>query len=317
MSHEMETMFYYKEVPWHGLGTKVDRALTAEEAIVAAGLNWEVELRDVFTHTGEGNMVLVPDKKAIARKTDDLVYAVLGKSYRPIQNHQAFGFFDDVVKTGMVNYETAGSLQSGSKIWILAKMKSPLEVKGEPIERYITLVNSHDGSAALQMFWTPIRVVCMNTLRMAQGARIGETFYARHTSGATNKVDTAMEVLGLANSYYATWLEEANRLASKVLTDEEATKIVMAAFGQDGNQPVPTHTAGEIGKVMNLRFNGVGQDNTKVQGTAWQVYNAVVEYADYYKVPRSKVESARLSSVWFGSGNIIKERAWNAALSLS
>jgi len=257
---------------------------------------------------------VVPDRKAVGRKTDDRVYTVAGPDYHPMQNADAFKFFDEVVKTGMVGYETAGSLQNGARTWILAKMKSPLEVAGAQVDRDLTLVNSHDGTAALQMFWTPIRVVCMNTLRFAQSRKIGETFYARHTKGISDRADHAKLILGLADSYYADWLKQAEYLTAKKLTDEQAAKIVAVAFGQDGNEKVYAPVQKAMDKVLELRFTGVGQDNTRVQGSAWQLFNAVVEYADYYKAPRSKVESARLSSVWFGSGATLKEKAWTAVM---
>lgn len=314
MPHEVETMFYYQEVPWHGLGTKVEHALTAQEAIVEAGLDWDVELRNVLVPDASGTLRVVTGKKAVVRMTDDRIFGILGDSYRPVQNSQSFKFFDEVVSSGMVNYESAGSLQSGAKVWILAKMQSPLEVAKEQVDRYIVLVNSHDGSSALQMYWTPVRVVCMNTLRMSQAHKLSPTFYTRHTLNVMSKIDTAKVVLGLADSYYAEWLEQANILAKKKLTDDQALQIVTHAFGQDGNEEIYPPIRKEMEKVLALRFEGVGQDNSLVQGTAWQVYNAVVEYSDYYKVPRSKDESARLASVWFGSGKMMKELAWDAAL---
>jgi phage/plasmid-like protein (TIGR03299 family) len=140
MPHEVESMAYAGSVPWHGLGTRVKGLMTAREALVAAGLDWEVELAHVYieSHGARQGVRRVDDWKAIQRVTDKKVYAIVGARYEPIQNKNAFNFFDEVVGSGQAIYETAGALQEGRRIWILANMKGSIGIRGDEVKKYIT-----------------------------------------------------------------------------------------------------------------------------------------------------------------------------------
>ena len=311
MSHEVETMAYAGETPWHGLGVKVKGLMTAREAIEKAGLNWDVETVPVFTR--ERKFEELVNWRAIRRVKDHKVYGVATARYEPIQNIDAFEFFDQVVGEGQAVYETAGALQEGRRIWILANLKGSIGIRGDEIRRYITLTNSHDGTLALQMFWTPVRVVCMNTLRMAL-AGAHDSFYARHTLKAKEKIAAAREILGLANKFYEDWKEQARRLAVLVLPAPKVPLLLKAAFNVDQGIPIEqvyAPTKKEMEKVEVLIHEGRGQDNPKIQGTAWQAYNGVAEYADYQRTYRSERPDARLNGAWFGGGADMKKRAWS------
>ena len=323
MSHEVESNFYVGETPWHGLGVRLDNPATSEEAILAAGLNWEVGLEPVAV---KGKWI--DGYKAIVRNTDNRVYAIVHDRYTPIQNKQAFEFFDSVVGTKEAIYHTAGSLKDGARIWILAKLTSSLAIKGDQIDKYILLSSSHDASKALQMFLTPIRVVCMNTLRMAE-AGAGERFYARHTKKIGEKVDKAREILGLVNQYYVNFKEQAEFLASKQLPPAELPKLLVAAFNTTGAidaqgvidfDTIGTHMKNEMAVVTNLFTNGKGNQNPAIAGTRYAAMNGISEYTDHYCKPRGKDELAtknnHLNSVWFGGGAAIKQRAWDYLINL-
>lgn len=313
MSHEVESMAYSEEggVPWHKLGVKVKGLMTAKEAIEKAGLDWLVETVPIFTR--ERSFEEVENWRAIRRVKDKKVYGVATAKYEPIQNEEAFQFFDEVVGSGQAVYETAGALQEGRRIWILANLKGNFGIKGDEIKKYVTLTNSHDGTLALQMFWTPIRVVCMNTLRMAlAGAQ--NSFYARHTLNAKDKISAAREILGLANKFYDDWKEQARRLAVLALPAPKMPLLLKASFGLDPQikaEDIYAPTKREMEKVEVLIHSGKGQDNPRIQGTAWQAYNGVAEYADYQRPYRSERPDARLNGAWFGSGADMKKRAWN------
>jgi len=305
-------MAYAGEVPWHGLGTKVKGLMTVHEALAAAGLDWEVELANIFIETKGVGVGLVEQWKAVRRLTDRKVFGIVGAKYEPIQNKDAFKFFDEVVGSGQAIYETAGALQEGRRIWILANMKGSIGIRGDEVKKYITLTNSHDGTLALQMFWTPIRVVCMNTLRMAlSGAR--ESFYCRHTLNAPERIAAAREILGLANKFYEEWKAQARHLAVLALPAPKIPLLLKAAFDYPEDKPMgeiydPMRV--QMDKAKELIYTGRGQDNPKIQGTAWQAYNGIVEYADYYRPYRSEAPDARLRGAWFGTGMDIKKRAW-------
>ena len=314
MAHEVESMAYAGETPWHGLGTKVDHLMTSEEAIHAAELDWTVSTQDVFLADGRR----CDQWRAVVRNADQRIYAVLGAGYVPVQNSEAFKFFDEVVGSKEAYYETAGSLRGGSRVWLLANLKDSLSVQGEEVRRYLTLVNSHDGSLALQMFWTPVRVVCMNTLSMALSSATN-SFYARHTTYIQQRVYDAQEVLGLAKKYYEDFAEKANLMAQRQLSPAKMPLLLVAAFQTSGSRPIdavyqPDDLRRKFNKVEELVAVGRGMDNPAIRGTVWQGYNAVCEYADYNKTYKDNSASNRLYNTWFGAGAEMKRRAWNWCL---
>jgi phage/plasmid-like protein (TIGR03299 family) len=316
MVANVETMFYHGEIPWHGQGTCLDHPATAEEAIKAAGLDWKVLLKFVYITeaTGAFNLeAFTPiHYRAVVRETDGQVYGVVSPSYCPIQNHEAFGFFDSVVGEGKAIYHTAGSLGYGERIWILAKLSDPLDIAGDEIERYLLLVNSHDGTQALQMFFTPVRVVCQNTLNMASAQRSSMTFYAKHTRGIMNKAGEARDILGLAEKWYTEFEKRAQYMASRTLPEPDRSRFIRASLGIAEKMPMesvykPIKEAYEL--VGELAERGAGND--KHRGTQWAAYNGLTDYVDHHRQARSKKPGAHMTMALFGSGNEIKKRGWD------
>lgn len=196
MSALVETMFSSgRQVPWHNLGIIVEDAPTSEEAIRLAGLDWKVEQKPIFLENGtkiEGNYANV-------RSSDGKALGIVGDRYKIVQNTDAFTFTDALLGEG-VRYETAGSLKDGKVIWLLARMPEQIEILGDKVDPYMVFTNTHDGSGAVRVCMTPVRVVCNNTLNAAmRGAR--RVWSARHTGSITNKLDDAKETLQFANQY--------------------------------------------------------------------------------------------------------------------
>ncbi len=162
MAAAVETMFYTREKPWHGLGTMVMEAPDSTSALKLAGFDWSVFQKKLITADG----IPVPGYKANVRNTDNRVLGVVTDRYKIVQNHEAFAFTDALLGEGVL-YETAGSLQDGRKTWILAKLPQKYIISGDEITPYLVFMNSHDGSGAIKAAMTPIRVVCMNTLNLA------------------------------------------------------------------------------------------------------------------------------------------------------
>ena len=162
MAANIETMFYTREKPWHGLGVRVSEAPESAEALRLAGLDWEVDQEPIFTEEN----VLIPGYKANIRNTDRRVLGVVTDRYKVIQNTEAFSFTDALLGEG-VRYETAGSLQGGRKIWLLARLPKEYIISGDRISPYLVFSNTHDGSGSVKVAITPIRVVCNNTLNLA------------------------------------------------------------------------------------------------------------------------------------------------------
>jgi len=184
-------MAYFGDTPWHSLGVKLDHPATAEEAIISSGLDWQVRKEPLFLAAYAGSMAvgqIIEDHYATIRSTDRAVLGVVGDRYQPLQNREAFGFFDYVVGQGAAVYHTAGSLSGGRRIWLLAKLPETIKVRGNDIvDQYLLLSNGHDGSTAVQIKLTPIRVVCNNTLSLA--LRDGHKVYSvRHTASVAEKI---------------------------------------------------------------------------------------------------------------------------------
>lgn len=316
-----EMMVANGEAPWHSLGQRLDHVATAKEAIEAAHLDWNIVKQPVYVNT-PGGFNLVPNKFALMRQDTKEVFNVLSDRYSPVQNREAFAFFDAVVGQGEAIYHTAGALDGGRKVWILAKLPGDLVVANQDVlERYILLANSHDGSQALTMAMTPIRVVCQNTLSVAlAGAKRESSFYARHTTNVHLKAGQARDILGLAEAYYQLFAQGVERLASKAWNEAQMKEMLVNLFKlkeyealeeQHANKRVAFET------VLELFETGKGNNLPGVYGTQWAAYNAMTEWSDHSKkvrgVPVGSVEAAdrRLNSAWFGSGLALKQQAWD------
>jgi phage/plasmid-like protein (TIGR03299 family) len=218
-------MFYIDEVPWHGLGTRLDKPATAQEAIQAARLDWKVKKIPLFAGSKH---IPVPDRFAIVRRTGDQiqksdpVLGVVSNEYTPLQNSEAFSFFDPIVGQNAAIYHTAGALGLGERVWILAKLPGQIRVVGDDItEKYLLLSNSHDGKSSVQIKFTPVRVVCQNTLTLAltDGSSV---FRVSHYSNIHQKLEQAHQMLGLINERFE-GIEQTFQAMSRVKLDRNRT----------------------------------------------------------------------------------------------
>ena len=314
---EKDGMMYTGETPWHKLGVKLNNPATAAEAIAAAGLDWEVGRQPVFIGSGlesqfNQDFVEIPNKTAIVREDTGEAFAVMGGNYQPVQNTEAFRFFDEMVGLGEAIYHTAGSLYNGRRVWILAKLPEDIEVvPGDPINQYILLMNSHDGSLAMRVINTPIRVVCANTLSMALRANGG--FYAKHTRNILTRASEARNLLNLANAYYDTLGKQIDRLVHTRMTELETADYIknVYSFKQGESYDVQDYRSRNSYtatlELLNHPTNTLGG----IQGTQYAAFNAVTYYIDHLRpVKGGKDEdSKRLDGSWFGSGAKLRQRA--------
>ena len=241
MSANVETMFYVREKPWYGLGVKVQEAPTSADALICAGLNWNVVQRNVFTEDGS----LIYGYKANTRSTDNAMLGIVSDRYKVVQNEDAFRFTDDLLGEG-VTYETAGALQGGRKVWMLAKMPQRYIIGGEEIEPYLVVMNSHDGSSGIKVAMTPIRVVCQNTLNLAlNSAR--RSWTTKHTENVMSRVYEARETLQLAETYMGALGQNIDALSQIKLTDRKVMDFMQEFF------PV-TEDMSDATKKNNLRL---------------------------------------------------------------
>lgn len=315
MSHELEIingeaqMFYRGEAPWHKLGRFIhpDEVLTSEQAIVAAGLDWTVDTKPLFLADGTQ-----APSNATVRSDNGNILGVVGKNYTPLQNKNAFTFFDEFINSGQASFETAGSLKDGKKIWALAKInKDPLVIAGNDIvDKYILLSNSHDGTTAVRAGFTPIRVVCANTMAMAHQKGTSQLIRIKHGKNVADNLERVAEIMNVANQQFEATAEQYRFLASRNINSADLETFIKLVF--TGPKYVELESQGLtvnkriIENVIPLFEKGRGNDMTEIKGTAWAAYNAVNEYLQY---ERGSDDDSRLNSMWFGDGANLNQRA--------
>ena len=256
MPANVETMFSVRETPWHGLGRIIMDAPASREALELAGLDWQVESRNIYSGTG----AMIPGYRANVRSTDDAVLGVVSDRYRIVQNEEAFQFTDDLLGEG-VTYETAGSLQGGKKVWMLARLPRKYLIAGDQVVPYLVIFNSHDGSSGVKVAMTPIRVVCQNTLNLA--------------------LSTARRTLQLASNYMVELGNRGEELARIDLSDHKVQEFINEFF------PI-SEDLSDCQRKNNLRL----QEDLKtryynapdlewVGKNGWRFINAVSDFATH------------------------------------
>lgn len=271
MSANVETMFSVRETPWHGLGTIVQEAATSEEALRLAGLDWNVEQKPVI-YNGEDT-----GYKFNVRSSDDTVLGVVGSRYKPVQNTEAFAFTDELIG-GDVRYETAGSLASGKRIWLLAKMDD-VKVLDDTVEPFLCLTNSHDGYGSLKVCMTPVRVVCQNTLNCAL-SRAKRTWNVRHTGSVMSRVQEAAQTLNLARNYMDSLKGTAEELYALKIPEVRFEELSSQMFPIDAD----TTKRKEESQLMlrdQLRTAWNMDDLGNIRHTGWGFLNAVSDMSTH------------------------------------
>ena len=332
MSHELEmkdgqaSMFYAGEVPWHRLGTRVEREITAAAAIKVAGLDLDAALQPIYlsgSNTVDGIPVIggeISEKKAVVRE-DGRILGVVGNGYHIIQNRECFDFMDAIIGEGQAVYHTAGSLFDGRRIFITVKLPNSMTIGPDKVDKYLLLSSSHDGSLANRVKFTPIRVVCSNTMSMAltseRGKKGAEEVYIKHSKQYASKINTARETLGLAAYYYEQIELCFNKLLDTKITDagiqEFVEDLLPGTKDENGNYKATTRTQNIRDSIVSRACNGIGI--ASIRNTKWAAYNGVTEYIDHLKASNvrdgRKEEDVHFDSVIYGSGSVLRQRAYD------
>jgi phage/plasmid-like protein (TIGR03299 family) len=239
MAHELEIingqaqMAYVGELPWHGLGTKVPADLTPEQFMTTAGLNWEVTKEDMVTASG----VAIPGKQALVRSIDNKVLDVVGKGWNPVQNAEAFEFFDEYVRAGDMEMHTAGSLKGGEIVWALAKTKESFELfKGDVTDNYFLFTNPHKFGKSIDIRMTPIRVVCNNTLTLSLSKQSEQMVTVNHRTAFDP--EAVKEQMGIAREKMEQYKSMAEFLGSKRYTADNVIQYFNTVFGAPAKEKV-------------------------------------------------------------------------------
>lgn len=317
MSHEVETMAYTNEVPWHGLGHRVDQVNmngkgAVEAMLKAAKINWTVEREDLFLKDGTP-----APAAALVRSTDGSILDVVGPSYVPVQNHEAFEFFREIVEAGDAHLETAGSLRSGKYVWGLANLGESFKLKGnDEVKGYCLVGCPHEQGKAMIFKFTSVRVVCNNTLGMALNMNSttgapGELRRSHRNAFDSTALAAAKEAMGISREKLHQFKETAETLRRKSMSRQDAINVLQPIFAPkfdltDGRMTLDNLTP-RMAQLMDIleKAPGAQPDN------AWGVLNAVTYYADHVA---SRTPDKRLFNAWLGKTASQKTQTMKALL---
>jgi len=315
MAHMVETMAYAGELPWHGLGTKVSENISVDDMMKEAGLDWEVqkvpayaELNGQKIHSGHDMLI---------RTSDNTALDMVSGNWNPVQNAEAFEFFREFVEAGDMEMHTAGSLQVGKRVWCLAKVKDDFTIGGKDlVESYLLLTNPHMYGRAVDIRFTPIRVVCNNTLTLSLGQKGDYQVSMSHKKAFD--ADEAKNLLGIAKDKMSQYEEMAKFLNVKRWTDETLKQYFATVFpNTNPNAKTKTFPIAEFDKyasknakrALEVVHTQPGADMGA--GSFWQAYNAVTYLTDH---ELGRNADSRLASAWYGLNKVKKVKALETAV---
>jgi len=314
MAHEIEMvngvaqMAYAGALPWHGLGTQVSDDISTDGMMEAAGLDWSVTKQPMYYMDDLGEMGEVPGKSALVRSSDNKVMDIVGQDWNPVQNAEAFEFFREFVDSGDMKMHTAGSLKDGKMVWALAKVNDGFTIKtaqGEDsVESYLLFSNPHQYGKSIDVRFTPIRVVCNNTLTLSLNQNVDQ--YVRMGHQRPFNAEDAMATLGMAHKKLETYKEAAEYLCQKSYTSEQMVdyfnQVFPSASDRDSNK---SRVAQEVMHTQAGANLG--------EGTFWQLFNTVTYMTDH---TLGRNSDTRLQSSWYGQNQNVKKKALELAVSM-
>lgn len=313
------SFFTVKEKAWHGLGQLLDFFPTSKEAIQYAHLGYTVEKRKLFTYDNENQNadedteIKIPEVEinshfATIRTDTDQVLGIVGKDYKIVQNGEAFSFFDSIVGGEGIQYETAGALGKGERIFITAKLPDYIKVGNDDlIEQYIFLTTSHDGYGSITAAFTPVRVVCQNTLNAALGNH-SNCIKIRHTANAKERLEQAHKVMGISYRLSEQLEEIFNEWTKVRMTDAELKKLIQMSLVNNKEalknleagreDELSTYYKNVTENAYEYAMSSPTQQLETTKGTVFGAYNSVTGY--FQNVRKYKNEEAKLKSLMFG-----------------
>jgi phage/plasmid-like protein (TIGR03299 family) len=315
-------MAYYGEVPWHGLGSPVPKGMTAEQMIRAAGLDWEVALRPArgarkINRKGEFSRYEVVRVRRPTTNENEVLLGVVSRRYQPLQNVEAFSFFDPIVGESKAYFETAGALGEGERIWVMAKMPGGMEVvRGDGCSKYLLLSNTHSGDGSVIVKFTAVRVVCQNTLMLAMDD--GQKAYrVRHSRQMQFKLEELAGFLSITQEVFLKAEEQFKRMAKIQLTEGRLAHYLEAVFPLTAAQKKNGEKPARWGYVRTVFETQADLQLPGVRGTLWGGYNAITRFEDYKQPQQEEQPDQRLERAWFGGGAETKLRALLKATELA
>jgi phage/plasmid-like protein (TIGR03299 family) len=310
MAHMVETMAYAGEVPWHGLGTKVPADLTPVQMLEAAKLDWTVTKIPAYATIGDKQIAV--GRSALVRENDNRILDIVSDDWNPVQNQEAFDFFNDFIAAGDMEMHTAGSLRDGQIVWALAKLKESFELfKGDKIDSYLLFSNFHKYGCSTDVRFTPIRVVCNNTLTLSLNSQVERMVKISHRKEFNP--DNVKGMLGIATDKLAQYKEMASFLGSKRYTDESIVDYFTRIFPVTGSSDNKRKEVSKNAQIA-LEVLDTQPGAEYAAGSWWQAFNAVTFVTDHVA---GRNADNRLTSSWYGSNKTLKTKALETAVEMA
>lgn len=318
MAHMLEIidgkaqMAYAGDVPWHGLGKRVPNDLSPQQMLEAAGLDWTVSMIPAFANVGGTNVSV--NRSALVRSSDNKILDIVSNDWNPVQNQEAFEFFNEFVSAGDMEMHTAGSLRDGQIIWALAKVKDSFELfQGDQIDSYLLFSNFHRYGFSTDVRFTPIRVVCNNTLTLSLNSSVERM--AKFSHRREFRPEVAKEMLGIATDKLAKYKEMVNFLGSKRAKDEDIVEYFKRVFPSTAaikDENAVKEQSRNAKLALDVLDKQPGAEYAA--GSWWQPFNAVTYMTDHL-IGRS--DDTRLASSWYGHNKNVKMQALELAVEMA
>lgn len=320
MSHEItqrngqHSMAFAGQTPWHGLGQQLSGTETGREVMIAADLDWSVEVEPLYRKMPDGTFREFSLGRAAVRSDDGKDLGAVGKRWTAYQNEWMFDCFQPMVDQGLMKWHTAGHMKDGQRVWCLCELNldNSVIIPGDEVRKFAMLSNGHDGKLAVHFGFTPIRVVCANTEAMARDSQASRLIRVRHTSQVKTNVEDLRDIMNLANQEFEATCDVYRSLAAAQINSSDLEKYVNLVFKvKEGTNP-STRQKNINQRVMDLFEGGRGAEMTR--GTWWGAYNAVTEYTNH---ERGNNVGSRMNSVWFGQNATLNQHALKTAVALA
>jgi phage/plasmid-like protein (TIGR03299 family) len=315
MAHMVETMAYAGQLPWHGLGTRVSENISVDDMLKESGLDWEVQKVPAYAELNGQKIASGHDM--LIRTSDNTALDMVSGNWNPVQNAEAFDFFREFVEAGDMEMHTAGSLQDGKRVWCLAKVKDSFTINGkDQVDSYLLLTNPHMYGRAVDIRFTPIRVVCNNTLTLSLGQKSDYQVSMSHKKAFD--AEEAKQLLGIAKEKMSQYEQMATFLSEKRWTDETLKRYLSVVFpNTNPNAKMKSfdikdfdqYASKNAKRALEVMPTQPGADMGR--GSFWQAYNAVTYLTDH-ELGRSA--DSRLASAWYGLNKVKKVKALETAI---
>lgn len=301
--------------PWHKVSTVLENAPSIEEALVASGMTWDVSLRKM--RAGD---IPIETHKAVMRSDSKDILGIVGNNYTPLQNKDAFAWFQPFIDDGQATLESAGSFLNGKRTFIMAKMAGDnMEImEGDQVEKFLLLANSFDGSRSVSIGYTPIRISCNNSLTAALNSNQSQIIRVRHDKNVVENVLNVRETIDLVNKQFIATEEMYKSLTIKNINKADLEKYVKQVFSYKKLEQIikdaetkenEKEAINDARKRLVLRVEEIFEKEPAK--TTWNAYNAVNSYLNH---ERGKTDEGRYNSTWFGTNKKIDEVALQLAV---